>query len=60
MMAETREDERGELIRRLEELQGEIRLYENIKTEKDERLRAQVTRNEQLLEQLEKLNLELT
>jgi DNA repair exonuclease SbcCD ATPase subunit len=60
MMAESRDDERGELVRRLEELQGEVRLVENLKAEKEERLRAQVARNEQLLDQLEKINLELT
>lgn len=40
MMAESREDERGELLRRLEELQGEVRLFENLKDEKEDRLRA--------------------
>jgi len=40
MMAESREDERGELVRRLEELQGEVRMIEGMKDEKEDRLRA--------------------
>lgn len=39
-MGESTEGERGELVRRLEELQGEVRLLESVKAEKDDRLRA--------------------
>ena len=52
--------ERGELLRRLEDLQGEVQHLHSTKAEKDERLRAQVARNEQLLDQLERINMELT
>lgn len=53
-------DERGELMRRLEDLQGEVQHLQVVRNEKEERLRMQVARNEQLLDQLEQINMELT
>jgi len=43
-------DERGELMRRLEDLQGEVQHLQVVRGEKEERLRMQVARNEQLLD----------
>lgn len=59
-MGEVQKDERGELVRRIEDLQAEMQHLANTKQEKDERLRAQVQRNEQLLSDLERMNMELT
>ena len=59
-LGDSTNDEKGELIRRLEDLQGEVRHLQSTKNEKDERLRMQVARNEQLLDQLERINMELT
>jgi chromosome segregation ATPase len=53
-------DERCDLLRRIEDLQSEVHHLANTKTERDDRLKAQVSRNEQLLSELERLNMELT
>jgi len=47
-------------MRRIEDLQSEVHQLANTKAEKDERLKAQVQRNEQLFTELERLNMELT
>ena len=59
-MGDVKNDEKCELVRRLEDLQGEVRHLQNAKGEKEQRLKMQVVRNEQLLDQLERINMELT
>jgi len=47
-------------LRRIEDLQGEIQHLQTAKQDKEERLRAQVHKSEQLLSELERLSAELT
>ena len=59
-LSDTQGEERNELLRRIDDLQGEIQHLQSAKQEKEERLKAQVQRSEKLLGELERLSAELT
>lgn len=48
--------ERSQLRNRIEDLQTELKHLNSIKADKDEKLKAQIHKNEQLLQQLEQIN----
>ncbi len=58
-LEDTQNGERNDLLRRIEDLQGELQHLKTAKQEKEDRLRAQVQRSEQLLGELERLSEEL-
>jgi peptidoglycan hydrolase CwlO-like protein len=53
------ETEKTDLKRRLEDLQSEVKHLQTMKFEKDEKLKMQIHKNEELLEELERLNVDM-
>ena len=45
--------------RRIEDLQSEVQMLQTMKYEKEEKLKKQIGRNEGLLEELERINVEV-
>ena len=48
--------EKIDLRKRIEDLQSELRHIQNAKIDKEEKLKVQIHKNEQLLEELERIN----
>lgn len=49
-------NEKSDLRRRMDDLQSEVKHLQTMKFEKDEKLKHQINKNEELLEELERLN----
>ncbi len=49
-------NEKSDLRRRIDDLQSEVKHLQTMKFEKEEKLKLQINKNEELLEELERLN----
>ena len=54
------ETEKTDLRRRLDDLQSEVKHLQTMKFDKEEKLKMQIHKNEELLEELERLNVDLS